>query len=326
VGIEGFLSRVRTATVVTACETELLVIDKDDYREVILSKNSEYDTAQRLKMVKNFPMIKALNLDVSFIHQLVMRAETKVFEQGITIMSEGQMNGDIFFIINGTISVRKAIKWYHSDSMKVSAMNNKGVKKKSARPSIISPTSGPLARRTSISYRSSENAQTTEEPWSKLELEISCLQGGQVFPELAQPCMFENTAICSRSADSPDKLTFTATELSNQIDIEIKRKLNELDYEYPAYATIVTEAPTTCLVISRLDLLRVSPTILIQNIFESLDECYVTEKEIKKEYIEKLEWETYKHGVVEDTCAEIKTLKGLQQERLVNGRTRRQLG
>lgn len=254
VGIEGFLSRVRTATVVTACETELLVVDKEDYREVILSKNSEYDVAQRLRMIKNFPLIKSLNLDLSIIHQLVMKAETKVFEQGITIMSEGQMNGDIYIVVNGTISIRKAIKWYHSDSLKVSAMKTnkrapvsrtdsrkKASSASSALPLITRqpPSTGLSARKSSISYR--EN-NISEEPWSKLELEISCLQGGQIFPELVQPDMFPNTSVCSRSLDSPDNLLFTATEMSNQMDMEIKRKLTELDYEYPAYATVVTEA------------------------------------------------------------------------------------
>lgn len=63
-------------------------------------------------MVKEFPLFK--NLNDSIIHQLVQRSKTRYFNRGDTILLEGKFNGDLYFIVRGSVALRK---WFDIENL-----------------------------------------------------------------------------------------------------------------------------------------------------------------------------------------------------------------
>lgn len=79
----------------------------DDYREILLGRNSKLDVARRMEMVKDFPLFKGLQESV--IHQIVLRSATRYYSHSDAIITEGRLNGGIFFLISGTVQVQKTM-------------------------------------------------------------------------------------------------------------------------------------------------------------------------------------------------------------------------
>lgn len=112
VGLQGVLASRRTASIVVSADAEFLVLDKDDYIEILFGENAGAEIKQRLEMVKSIPLFRDNAMHETVLHQLVMKTETRVFENGgVSILEENEVNKYLFFIVSGSVSLRKTVNY-----------------------------------------------------------------------------------------------------------------------------------------------------------------------------------------------------------------------
>jgi len=109
---------------------------------------------------------------------------------------------------------------------------------------------------------------------------------GNTFPELILPEKLGDLKDCK--------------DIGN-LFLEIKHKLIECGYCYPAYATIVAEGSVKCLSIARLDLFRFATPSMIKILYdEHTSASYQPVANITEDYYKKMQWGVYKRSVISD--------------------------
>lgn len=107
---------------------------------------------------------------------------------------------------------------------------------------------------------------------------------------------------------SPEKLTKdTGNRDAGFLFIEMKHKLIECGYSYPAFSTIVAEGNVACISIGRLELFRFATPQMIKMVFEQhTDACYQDYANIMQDYKEKMAWDgintSQQHRLQEESC------------------------
>lgn len=97
-----------------------------------------------------------------------------------------------------------------------------------------------------------------------------------------------------------EPLPISEDEVNVQLCGEFKHKFIERGDSYLSYSTVQCDAPTVCLIIGRSDLARVAPPLMMRSLYNTLDECFVCEADIKDGYVEKLNWERDRKRIYED--------------------------
>ncbi|KAJ3218298.1 Cyclic nucleotide-binding domain-containing protein 2, partial [Clydaea vesicula] len=108
IALESFLSKMRTATVSTVTQTELLHVSKEEFRAILVGEDNELSTNFRSELVRNACLFKSKVVE-TVLQQLISKSDVKVFEQGAVILKQGADNDKLHFIIGGSVSVRKSI-------------------------------------------------------------------------------------------------------------------------------------------------------------------------------------------------------------------------
>ncbi|KAJ3069424.1 hypothetical protein HK102_006929 [Quaeritorhiza haematococci] len=111
IALHGFLATMRTATVVCTMHSEFLRVDKENYRSIVMGYENERDILSRLSIVRKLPIFSEFTDQSSsmILHMAATRSQLRRFDAGHAIIREGQTNGSLFFIVSGTVSVRKKI-------------------------------------------------------------------------------------------------------------------------------------------------------------------------------------------------------------------------
>lgn len=251
---------------------------------------NDSDIKNRAAFLKKMEIFKIPDVE-SIINQFLVRSTCQIYEEGKVILQEGKPNNNLFIILSGSVTLTKTI-------LKTC---------KQAPATATSASSQPQLKVLGV---------------RRTVIQINTLLPGQIFPEIVNPEHFSpsTTAWKIRNTNPGQDIELQSQQATNQCDSEVKHILDEKGYDIPSFSTVTANTFTRCLVIPRLDFIRVSAPSMIRHAWEhDLLECYFTAASINEAYGVVQDWKDWKKKEVEQLVKDIRVRKNWERDRIISG-------
>jgi CRP-like cAMP-binding protein len=105
----GFFNTYRSASVACATDVEFLCVEKDDYEQIILGHETEEEIRSKRSLLSSIHLFRSIEPASSQLNEIVDRSKIRYFELGASILTEGEENSSIYFIISGDVKLLKLV-------------------------------------------------------------------------------------------------------------------------------------------------------------------------------------------------------------------------